>query len=116
MVFSEKLEGIDIIRFNSDRIHALNVDTIKPAILHLFETPHTKAVIDLSGVNYLDSTGFAMFLHLHRVARSNYCTFRLCGLTPAARKLFEMLHLHKAFDIYDDFETCLQSFVRGGPA
>ncbi len=116
MVFLEKFEGIDIIRFNSDRIHALNVDSIKPAILRLFETPHTRAVIDLSGVKYLDSTGFAMFLHLLRVARSNYCTFRLCGLTPGARKLFETLQLHKAFDIYNDCEACLQSFVRGGPS
>lgn len=116
MVLFEKTEGIDIVRFNSDRINALNVDTIRSAIMKLFETPHSRAVIDLSGVNYLDSTGFAMFLHMMRVARTNYCSFRLCGLSPAARNLFETLQLDKAFDIYSDFDSCLNSYVRGGPA
>lgn len=116
MVFSEKQEGIDIVRFRDDRINALNVDTIRPAIMSIFEIPHSRVVIDLSGVNYLDSTGFAMFLHLLRVARTNYGTVRLCNLTPPARNLFELLQLDKAFDIYSDFDSCLQSFVRGGPA
>jgi anti-anti-sigma regulatory factor len=80
--------------------------------MSLFEIPHSRAVIDLSGVNHLDSTGFAMFLHMLRVSRTNYCTFRLCSLTPAAQNLFALLQLDKAFDIYTDFDSCLQSFVR----
>ncbi len=114
MVISERLDGVEIISFNVDRINANNVDTIKPAILKLFEIPYTRVVIDLGGVNYLDSTAFAMFLHLLRVARSNYCTFRLCGLTPHATELFEMLMLHKALDIYPDREACLESFRHNG--
>lgn len=116
MVFLEKQEGIDIVRFKDDRINALNVENIRPVIMSLFEIPHSRAVIDLSGVNQLDSTGFAMFLHMLRVARTNYCTFRLCSLTPAAQNLFTLLQLDKAFDIYSDFDSCMQSFVRGGPA
>ena len=97
MVFSEKQEGIDIVRFRNDRINALNVDTIRPAIMSILEIPHSRVVIDLSGVNYLDSTGFAMFLHLLRVARSNYGTVRLCNLTPASRNLFELLSAGQGF-------------------
>lgn len=116
MVLSEKIEGVDIISFSIDRINALNVEKIQPAILKLFDIPYAKAVIDLDGVNYLDSTGFAMFLHLLRVSRSNYCTFRLCGLTPRAKELFELLQLHTALDIYPDRKSCLESFLRSGPS
>jgi anti-anti-sigma factor len=116
MVQSEKLDGVDIISFTTDRINALNVDSIRPAIIRLFETPYSKVVIDMKGVNYLDSTAFAMFLHLLRVARSNYCTFRLCSLTPPAGELFELLQLHKSLDIYPDRESCTESFHRVGPS
>ncbi|MGB8357273.1 MAG: STAS domain-containing protein [Bacteroidales bacterium] len=116
MVFSERLNGVEIISFDDDRINANNVGSIKPVILKLFETPHTRAVIDLGGVNYLDSTAFAMFLHLLRVARSNYGIFRICGLTPRAAELFEMLQLHQALDIFPDREACLESFRRSGPS
>ncbi|HMT67133.1 MAG TPA: STAS domain-containing protein, partial [Bacteroidales bacterium] len=71
MVVTDSTDGIEILSFRTDRINALNVDVIRPVILKLFETPYTKVVIDMAGVNYLDSTGFAMFLHLLRVARSN---------------------------------------------
>jgi len=85
MVISEKIDGIEVISFKTDRINALNVDAIRPGIIKLFETPYTKVVIDLDGVNYLDSTAFAMIL----------------------------LQLHKALDIHTDRESCLESYRRG---
>ncbi|MDF1559393.1 MAG: STAS domain-containing protein [Bacteroidales bacterium] len=113
MVISEKIDGIEVISFKTDRINALNVDTIRPGIIKLFETPYTNVVIDLDGVNYLDSTAFAMILHLLRVSHSNYCSIRLCGLSESARELFELLQLHKALDIHTDRESCLESYRKG---
>jgi len=103
MVHSEKVDGVEIISFTTDRINALNVDDIRPAILRMFDLPYTKVVLDLGGVDLL------------RVARSNYCTIRLCGLTPRARELFEMLQLHTALDIYPDRSSCVESFMRSSP-
>jgi anti-anti-sigma factor len=116
MILTERINGVDIISFAVDRINALNVDRIKPVIVKLFEIPYTRAVIDLSGVNYLDSTAFAMFLHLLRIARSNYCMFRLCGLTPRVQELFELLQLHKTLEIFPDRESCLLSYYNNDPA
>lgn len=115
MVHSEKVDGVDVISFTTDRINALNVDEIRPSILRLFDLPYTKVVLDLGGVDLLDSTAFAMLLHSLRVARSNYCTIRLCGLTPRAMELFELLQLHTALDIYPDRNSCVESFRRSSP-
>ncbi|MCU0459272.1 MAG: STAS domain-containing protein [Bacteroidales bacterium] len=115
MTETERKDGIDIISFKTDRINALNVDVIRPVIMKLFETPYTKVVIDMEGVNYLDSTAFAMFLYLLRVARSNYCTYRICSLTQGAGELFELLQLHQSLDIYPDRESCLESFRNNSP-
>ena len=115
MVETEREDGVDILWFRTDRINALIVDVIRPVIMKLFETPYTKVVIDMDGVNYLDSTAFAMFLYMLRVARSNYCTYRLCSLTPGASELFEMLQLHQSLDIYPDRATCLESFRQSSP-
>jgi anti-anti-sigma factor len=116
MVHSESQNGVEIISFTTDRINALNVDLIRPVIIKLFDLPYTRVVIDLGGVDILDSTAFAMILHFLRVARSNYCTFRLCGLTPRATELFELLQLHRSLDIYPDRASCVESFSRGGPS
>lgn len=116
MVYHEKENGVEIIGFTTDRISALNVDEIRPSIMRLFDLPYTRVVIDLGGVDLLDSTAFAMILHSMRVARSNYCTIRLCALTPRARELFELLQLHTALEIYPDRESCVESFRQSGPS
>ena len=116
MIISERIDGVEVIGFSTDRIDALNVDTVRPAISKLFETPYTRVMIDLTGVEYMDSTAFAMFLWFLRVARSNYCTIKLCGLKPHPRELFELLQLDKSLDIYPDREGCLRSFSRTGPS
>jgi anti-sigma B factor antagonist len=110
MVKIVKEGNIDVVRFNTDRINALNVEGVKSSIANLFEAQHAKVVIDLSDVNYIDSTGFAMFLHLLRIARSNYCSFKLYGLTPSVESLFKALQLDSSFDIFQDKATCIQSF------
>ena len=115
MVATEKTDGIEIVSFDVDRINALNVDNVRPVIARLFETPYTNVIIDLSGVNLLDSTAFAMFLHLLRVARSNYCTYKLCGLSQHVMDLFALLQLDKSLDIFPDREACIESFRRSGP-
>ena len=116
MVVTDRVEGVETIRFRTDRINALNVDAIRPVIMKMFETPYSKVVIDMSGVNYLDSTAFAMFLHLLRVARSNYCTYRLCSLTSGASELFNLLQLNQSLDIYPDRASCLESFRMNSPS
>ncbi len=115
MVASDSVDGIEVISFNTDRINALNIDSIRPVIMKAFEAPYSKVIIDLEGVNYLDSTAFAMFLHLLRIARSNYSSYKLCSLTPGAGELFELLQLHQSIDILNDRESCFESFRSGPP-
>lgn len=116
MVLTDHRDGIDIVSFETDRINALNADEIRASIGKLFENSHSRLLIDLSGVTYFDSSGFSMLLLLLRAARSNYCSMRLCCLTPSVESLFETLRLNTSFDIYPDFETCFESYKRGGPA
>ncbi|MDZ7634433.1 MAG: hypothetical protein U5L72_08365 [Bacteroidales bacterium] len=56
MVHSEKVDGIEVLSFTTDRINALNVDDIRPAILRMFDLPYTKVVIDLGRVSRPAST------------------------------------------------------------
>jgi anti-sigma B factor antagonist len=110
MVVTEKEGKVEIVHFMNDRINALNVDTIKNAVIPLLEVQQNKVIIDLEGINYIDSTGFAMFLQFMRVARTNYCTFKICSMSESIQLLFSTLQLHTTFDLYPDRATCIESF------
>ena len=110
MINIEKKEKIDIISFNVNKINALIADDVREKISKVFETANSKAVVDLTGVNYIDSSGFGCFLSVLKTARNNYGLIKFAKPEPAIMELFRTLYLDTVFEIYDDVNTCVNSF------
>ena len=110
MINIEKKDKIDIISFSVNKINALIIDDIREAILKVFNNSNSKVIIDLKGVEYVDSSGFGCFLSVMKTARNNYGVLKFVNPEPKVTESFEMLHLQTVFQIYTDMETCLRSF------
>jgi len=109
MINIEKRGKIDIITFTIDKINALITDEIRDKINRLFENGNAKVIIDLSGVNYIDSSGFGCLLSIMKTARNNYGTLKLVNPEPSVMKVLQTLNLHTVFEIYDDLDVCLRT-------
>lgn len=110
MINIEKKDNIDIISFSVNKINALNIDEIREDILKVLDNSNSKVIIDLKGVEYIDSSGFGCFLSVMKAARNNYGVLKFANPEPRVNELFETLHLHTVFQIYSDIDTCLRSF------
>jgi anti-sigma B factor antagonist len=110
MVVIEKRDKIDIISFSVSIINALIIDEIRETILKVFDNSNSKVIINLKGVEYVDSSGFGCFLSVMRAARNNYGVLKFASPEPKITELFETLHLQTVFHIYPDMDTCLRSF------
>ena len=110
MINIEKKDKIDIISFSVVKINALIIDEIRDCILKVFDNSNSKVIIDLKGVEYVDSSGFGCFLSIMKAARNNYGELKFANPEPGVTELFETLHLQTVFQIYSDIETCLRSF------
>jgi anti-anti-sigma regulatory factor len=47
---------------------------------------------------------------MNKAAKNNYGTLKFVNLEPRVRELFQALHLHTVFEMYDDMEECVRSF------
>jgi anti-anti-sigma factor len=110
MISIEKNEKINIISFTINKINALVTDEIREGISIVFDNANSKVIIDLKGVEYIDSTGFGCFLSVMKSARNNYGVLKFANPEPGVMELFHTLHLHTIFQIYDDINSCLKSF------
>jgi anti-sigma B factor antagonist len=110
MVNIEKKDNIEIVSFAVNKINALITDEIRSQIIKVFENASSKVVIDLKGVEYIDSSGFGCFLSVLKAAKSNYGTLKFANAEPSVQALFKTLHLHTIFEIYNDTEECIRSF------
>jgi len=110
MISIEKRDKLDIISFSVNKIDAMITDDIRNSINKVFDNSNSKVIIDLKGVEYIDSSGFGCFLSAMKAARNNYGILKFANPEPAIMKLFETLHLHTVFQIYDDLDVCIRTF------
>ncbi|NMC37815.1 MAG: STAS domain-containing protein [Bacteroidales bacterium] len=110
MIHMEKRGRIDIISFSVNKLNAITMDEIRDGVNKVFDNPNSKVIIDLKGVEYIDSSGFAFFLALHKAAKNNYGMLKFVHPESRVYELFQTLHLHTVFEIFDDIDACIDSF------
>ena len=110
MIKIEKRDNLDVISFSVNKINALIIDDIRDGINKVINNSNSKVIIDLKGVEYIDSSGFGCFLSVMKSSRSNYGVLKFANPESGVMELFQTLHLHTVFQIYDDIDTCIRSF------
>ncbi|MBK9389924.1 MAG: STAS domain-containing protein [Bacteroidetes bacterium] len=109
MINIEKKDKIDIVSFSVNKINALITDEIRDEISKLSGTSNSKIIVDLKGVEYIDSSGFSCLLSIMRTVRNNYGIIKFANPEPNVMELFKMLHLDTIFQICDDLDSCIRS-------
>lgn len=91
-----------------DAIDNANAAEVKAEALRLLgDAPDV--VVDLSGVEFLDSAGVGVLVGLFKNSRLHGGRARFCGLSPGVRSVLELIQLDRIFEIYDDVQTAIRS-------
>ena len=64
-----------------------------------------QVVVDMSGVEFCDSTGMNVLLAAHRRAREQGGDLELAAPRPAVRKILQVTGLESVFTVLDDPAT-----------
>lgn len=61
-------------------------------------------LVDLSGVNYIDSSGIASLVEGYQVAKSKNLEFGLLGVSQTAMQVLQLARLDQVFPIHQSIE------------
>jgi anti-sigma B factor antagonist len=84
--------------------------TLRDAIQDALDTGTKKLVVDLSSVNYMDSSGVGELTTAYTSSRDNGCDLKLLGLTKKIDDLMQITKLATLFDVYGTEQQALSSF------
>ena len=84
----------DVTLYNSPEIRKVLMDALN-------KKGTERVVVNMSGVNYIDSAGVASLVEGLKLARSLKNAFALYGLNKHPREVLELTRLIKVFEIYD---------------
>jgi anti-sigma B factor antagonist len=81
---------------------------VRSVLNPLFAEKPRALVIDLSGVNYMDSSGIATLVEGLQWSHRSQIPFRLSGMTDPVKDVFEMARLESLFKIFETREAAMQ--------
>ena len=111
MLKTETIQDIIVVRFeNIKHFNALIADPVKEQLKQFYEQPNTKLILNLEDIDFVDSTGFGVFLSIMKTANNHYGHFKICNIHTDVMELFKLLKLHNVFEIYNTQEDCVNSF------
>lgn len=93
-----------------EELDASNAGAFKRDIAPVLET-HTKLVFDLSRLRFVDSSGLGAFLSCLRQINAKGGDLKLCGMSTPVRTVFELVRLHRIFDILDTRDEAVRAFA-----
>ena len=111
MLTTQNQDGVLVVKFNdTNRFNALISEPVKEELKSFFSTPNTKLVLNLEGIEFIDSTGFGVFLSVMKTANNNYGYFKMANISNEVMELFKLLQLHNVFEIYSSVDEAVKSF------
>lgn len=107
-VTTDKTLGTPVITANGD-IDIYSVAGFKSSINELLDTGVNELIIDLKGVEYVDSSGFGALLGATKRVRPNGGKIILAGCSESVARVMKITQLDTIFDIYKDREQAVDS-------
>ena len=74
------------------------------------DTGHKKIVMNMAGINYIDSTGLGELVSAYRLVKSQDGELKLMNLNKKVSDLLQITRLYAVFDIHKDENQAVASF------
>ncbi len=103
----EVKQGFAVVMLNGEVDLDKSPDARKVILSSLKKMQHV--MVDLSDVDYIDSSGVASLVEGFQYARSNNLEFGLVGVSEAAMSVLRLARLDKVFKIYTSLDDRLSS-------
>jgi anti-sigma B factor antagonist len=108
-VLSSEKEGVVLGQIDAKALDASNARAFKDAMKALL-TQNAKLVLDLSKVEFIDSSGLGALVSCLRQAHATGGEIKLSGLSKPARALFELVRMHRVFEVFNSSDEAITSY------
>jgi anti-sigma B factor antagonist len=105
----EKINDVEVLKLEG-RLDASSAKDIKEKVELLTEKNRVKLVLDMGGVDFIDSSGLGSLISVLRSVNKLGGDIKISALQNQVRAIFELTRLHRIFGIYDDSDGAAMSY------
>lgn len=105
----ETEHGVTVVELPVKELDAGNVSSLKADMAGILEQT-SRVVMDLHRTQFVDSSGLGAILSFLRQVTARDGDLKLCGMTKQVRTAFELVRMHRIFDIFETREEAVRAF------
>lgn len=105
-------DGVAIVKLEGERATLQNAWEFRNVLSELVDRGEKKVIVDLSPVNFADSSFLGVLIHFFKVLVRRDGELKVVGLNSNLKILFEMANLTRLFDIYETVEDALKESIQ----
>jgi anti-sigma B factor antagonist len=105
----DKLGDVTVAVVPMEELDASNAADFKRDVGPLLDAT-SKLVLDLSRLHFVDSSGLGVFISCLRKLNAKGGDMKLCGMSKQVRAVFELVRMHRIFDICATREEAVRMF------
>lgn len=109
-ITARQVEGVTILDVNGRITLGKETGTLRDAVRDLVAQGKKKILLNLAGVDYLDSTGVGELVGSYTTVRNGGGELKLLNLTQKVHDVLHVTKLYTVFDVKDDEFTAIKSF------
>jgi len=108
----EQIYGDIIVEFiKFERATVKEADLLKENLAKAIGLGIKKIIVDLSEVEYIDSTFLGVLVSALKRVSKEKGDIRLIGFKPAVHAMFELTRMFRVFQSYSDLHKAIKSFT-----
>jgi anti-sigma B factor antagonist len=108
-IAQETIDQVTIVILPGENLDTANAKDFKREIVSALEG-QSKVIFDLSRLKFVDSSGLGAILSCLRQLNAKGGDLKLCGMLKPVRALFELVRMHRIFDIYNTRDEAIAAF------
>ena len=109
-IASREVDGVTVLDLSGRITLGEGSVQLRDAIRDLIGKGQKSILLNLSDVNYIDSSGLGELVSAYTTARNQGAALKLLGLTKKVNDLLQLTKLYTVFDIYDDEASGIASY------
>ena len=110
----ERVGDVAVAAVPVEELDAGNAGEFKRDMAPLLET-NGKVVLNLGRLRFVDSSGMGAFISCLRKLNAKGGDLKLFGMSKPVRAVFELVRMHRVFDIYATREEAVGAFAPAAP-
>ena len=109
-IASREVDGVTVLDLGGRITLGEGSVQLREAIRDLISKGSKSILLNLSDVNYIDSSGLGELVSAYTTSKNQGANLKLLGLTKKVKDVLQLTKLYTVFDIYDDEASAIASY------